>query len=127
MIHDMTLNLSIWYDDHCNTYIYAFKDVKKPTKKLQSKYPKCATHKKMTDSLLPRPFKLPKKFPKFVNKEISTGMLSGKARTRLIFTVANAVFDYTAYPSKEEYDHVARQIVKRYQFMSDDKGSHVSC
>ena len=37
------------------------------------------------------------------------------------------MFEYTPYPTKEEYDHVARQIVKKYKFMSDDKGSHVSC
>ena len=75
---------------------------------------------------MPQPFKLPKHFPEFVKKELSTGVLSGKARTRLIFTVAIAMFQHTDYPTKGEYDHVARQIVKKYEFMSDDKGSHVS-
>lgn len=100
------------------------KGVKKIKKKPQKKGP---THtKKKAGSSLPQPFKLPKNFPQFVRNEISTGVLSGKARTRLIFTVANAIFKYTSYPTKEEYDHIARQIVNEYKFMSDDKGSYVS-
>lgn len=102
------------------------KGVKKASKKFQKKN-FISKKKKARWSSLPIPFKLPKHFPKFVKKELSTGVLSGKARTRLIFTVAIAMFEYTPYPTKEEYDHVARQIVKKYDFMSDDKGSHVSC
>ena len=101
--------------------IRCFKDSKK-IKKLQGK----GSKRKKRRSSLPRPFQLPKHYPKFVKQELSTGILSGKARTRLIFTVANAMFEYTHYPTREEYDHVARQIVRKYEFMSDDRGSHVS-
>ena len=84
--------------------------LKKTKKKSQKKG--SVSKKKTSKMSLPRPFKLPQHFPKFVKRELSTGVLSGKARTRLIFTVAIAMFDYTSYPTKEEYDHVARQIVK---------------
>ena len=109
------------------TYYSLFKGVKKPKRKLQRKDSTPKKKKRKSGSLLPRPFHLPKHFPKVVKSEISTGFLSRKARSRLILTVANAVFDYASYPTREDYDHVARQIVKKYQFMSDDKGSHVSC
>ena len=81
----------------------------------------------MAHSSIPWPFPLPTQFPQFVSKELSTGNLSAISRSRLIFTVASAVFKYASYPTREEYDHVARQIVKKYKFMADSKGSHVSC
>lgn len=81
----------------------------------------------MAQSSIPWPFPLPTQFPQIVSKELSTGYLSAKSRSRLIFTVANAVFKYESYPTNLDYDHVAREIVKKYKFMADDRGSHVSC
>ena len=75
---------------------------------------------------LPQPFQLPENFPESVEEEIETGQLSAKERKRFMLTVANAIFDHTMYPSNVEYNHVAEQIVRKYSFMGDKKGSHVS-
>ena len=96
-------------------------DQKKPPRK----YRKYAKHKKMSKSL-PQPFQLPEKFPESVEEEIAVGQLTAKARKRFLLTVANAIFEHTMYPSDGEYNHVAEQIVKKYAFMGDKKGSHVS-
>lgn len=102
-------------------HLLLLKGIKKQHTRLQRKH-----STKKTAKLLPRPFQLPETFPEFVSKEISTGVVSGRARSRLIFTVANAVFKHTAYPSDEEYVHVASQVVGKYEFMKGDNGSHVS-
>ena len=86
---------------------------------------KYAKYKRMSKSL-PQPFQLPEKFPGYVEEELSDGHLTSKARKRFMLTVANAIFEHTTYPSKMEYDHIAKQIVAKYAFMGDKKGSHVS-
>ena len=75
---------------------------------------------------LPQPFQLPENFPESVEEELEAGQLTAKARKRFMLTVANAIFKHTMYPSDMEYDHVAEQIVTKYAFMGDKKGSHVS-
>ena len=42
-----------------------------------------------------------------VQDGLNVGILTGKARTKFISSVASAVFWYKNYPTKEEYDHVA--------------------
>ena len=92
-----------------------------PNKRLKIK-----TERKKQEKPLEQPFALPQNFPKLVEDGLSTGRLIGNARTKFISTVAAAVFHKKAYPTRTELDHVARQITAKYQFMSDDKGSHVS-
>jgi len=41
------------------------------------------------------------------------------------YRVAAAVYSYKSYPTKVDYDHVARQIVAKYPFMCDQNESHV--
>ena len=52
--------------------------------------------------------------------------LIGKSRTRFVSSVAAALYHEKAYPTKIEYGHVAERIVKKYSFMADHQGSHVS-
>lgn len=102
------------------------KGLEEPSKRSQRKS-SSMRRMNMAQSSIPWPFPLPTQFPQIVNKELSTGYLSAKSRSRLIFTVANAVFKYESYPTNLDYDHIAREIVKKYKFMADDRGSHVSC
>lgn len=97
----------------------------KGQKSSSGKRRKYAKYKRMSKSL-PQPFHIPEKFPECVEEQLVDGNLTAKARKRFMLTVANAVFKYTTYPSKMEYDHVAKQIVEKYPFMGDKKGSHVS-
>ena len=59
---------------------------------------------------------------------LNSGNLNGKARTKFISSVASAMFHDKSYPTKEEYDHIAEQIVNCYPLMSFGPGKgHVSC
>lgn len=76
---------------------------------------------------LPRPFQLPVNFPRAVLEGLSSGCLSGKSRTKFISTVAASVFHHKSYPTKDEYNHVAEQMVEAYPFMQLGSGKgHVS-
>jgi len=58
---------------------------------------------------------------------IAKGCLTGRARTKFISTVAATVFYHKSYPTKDEYTHVAQQIIKNHPFMNSGRGSgHVS-
>ena len=90
-----------------------------PRKRLKVK------REKKEEPPLEQPFILPENYPKIVEDGISAGSLIGHSRTKFVSTVAASVYHKKAYPTSMEYDHVARQIVRKYNFMSDDKGSHV--
>ena len=84
--------------------------------------------RKAEEQPLPCPFELPRNYLRMVQDCLNMGILTGKARTKFISSVASVVFRYKNYPTKEEYDHVTEQVVNRYPFMKFGPGrGHVSC
>ena len=49
--------------------------------------------------------------------------LCGKPRAKFITSIAAAIYAFKSCPTKEEYDHVALQIVKKFL---ESKNGHVS-
>lgn len=81
--------------------------------------------KRKQESRLPRPFQLPVNFNPTIADALRNETLSGKARTKFVSVIAEAIFRYKSYPTTEEYEHVAQQIVKKWPFLSKS-GSYVS-
>ena len=62
----------------------------------------------MAESPLPNPFDLPKNYSPAVMAGLKKGMLSGKNKTKMLSTIAGAMFLHKSYPTPDEYDHVCR-------------------
>lgn len=82
--------------------------------------------KRKQEKPLPFPFDLPQNYPPIVMRDLAKNMLSGKARTKLIATVASAIFRYKNYPTPEERKSVATQIVQKYPFLKSSATGSVS-
>ena len=78
---------------------------------------------KKSEKPLPRPFQLPENYPRIVQEGLAVGSLTGRARTKFLTTVAEAVHMHKLYPTQEEYEHVAKRIVERYGFMHQGSGT----
>ena len=72
---------------------------------------------------LPVPFTLPSNYPPIVAVGLQAKQLSGKAMVKFITVIANAVFNFKSYPTKDEKEHVARQCVKAFPFLEANCGS----
>jgi len=72
---------------------------------------------KKEEQPLPHPFQLPDNYCKVVRDGLDSTVMSGKARTKFIASIASAMFCYKQHPTKVEYRHVAHQIVQKYPFM----------
>ena len=81
--------------------------------------------KKKQESRLPRPFQLPVNFNPTIADALTNKSLCGKPRTKFISVIAEAIFRHKSYPTTEEYEHVAQQIVKKWPFLNKS-GSYVS-
>ena len=68
-------------------------------------------------------FELPKNFSQDVQKDLTGNRLIGRARTKFIASICSAIFRFKAYPNKAEYNHVGKQIVKKYPFLRSKTGS----
>ena len=82
--------------------------------------------KRKLEKPLPLPFDLPQNYPAIVMSDLAKNMLSGKARTKFIATVASAIFRYKSYPTPEERRCVAMQIVQKYPFLKSSATGSVS-
>lgn len=71
------------------------------------------------------PFDLPLNFQPYIQAGLDEENLTGKARAKFITSIAEAVYRFKSYPTKEEYEHVANQVVKKWGFM-ETKTGHVS-
>ncbi len=101
-------------------------DIDQPNKATGPQHKRIAK-KREEEPPLPQPFELPRNYPRAVQEGLGKGALTGKARTKFISAVAAAVFRYKSYPSRDEYDHVAEQVVSAYPFMCFGTGrGHVS-
>lgn len=74
---------------------------------------------------LPTPFELPQNFQPKVQVGLDAQNLTGTARGKFVTSIAEAIYRYKSYPTKDEYDHVALQTVKKWKFLNCGTG-HVS-
>ena len=74
---------------------------------------------------LPIPFELPSNFQQKIMIALEEQRLVGRARAKFITTIAEAMFRFKSYPTREEYQHVAMQIIKKWEFLGRQTG-HVS-
>ena len=72
---------------------------------------------------LPIPFELPRNFPAIVMCELEKGTLSSKGKTKLIGSVAAAMFRFKSYPTRREYEHVGELLIEKYSFLRSSSGS----
>ena len=71
------------------------------------------------------PFDLPRNFQPKIQAGLDEKNLTGRTRAKFITSIAEAMYRFKSYPTKEEYDHVAKQIVKKWSFL-DTRSGHVS-
>ena len=76
-----------------------------------------------TEKPLPTPFELPHNYPKEVMDDLKLNRLSGGARAKFIASVCSAIFQYKSLPTKDEYNHVGEEIIKKYPFLKSKSGS----
>ena len=81
--------------------------------------------KRKQEPELPIPFDMPRNFQPYIQLGLDQENLTGKARAKIITTIAESIYRYKSYPTREEYDHVASQMVKRWTFLDAPTG-HVS-
>ena len=70
---------------------------------------------------LPRPFSIPSNFSPAVSQGLADKKLVGKPRAKFITAIAQSIFVYKSYPTDEEYNNVARELVKKMAFSGDWK------
>ena len=78
--------------------------------------------KRKQESPLPRPFELPQNFQCSVLEGLQNKSLTGKARSKFITAIARAIFHHKSYPTRDEYDHVARQAFSKWPFLQARNG-----
>ena len=74
---------------------------------------------------LPRPFPLPTNYRQAIAHGLKEGKLVGFQKAKLISTVANAILAYKSYPTGDELQHVALQMLKKWPFLAMANGDHV--
>jgi len=77
-----------------------------------------------SESSIPIRFEL-LKFRQGVTSSLKEQRLFGKARANFITTIAKAIYQVKCYPTREEYECIATQIISKWSFLSEQLG-HVS-
>jgi len=65
------------------------------------------------------------KFQQRVISSLKEQRLFGKARANFITTIAKAIYKVNKYPTRQEYECIATQIISKWNFLSEQLG-HVS-
>ena len=74
---------------------------------------------------LPMPFDLPRNFQPKIQAGLDEKNFTGRVRAKFMISIAEAIYRFKSYPTQEEYQHVARQVVKKWALLETRKG-HVS-
>ena len=69
------------------------------------------------------PFELSLNYPVIVMVDLEQKKLSGKARAKFIARLSSAISKYKRYPTRDKYNHIGAQIVKKYPFLRSSSGS----
>lgn len=78
--------------------------------------------KKKQELKLPMPFELPHNFQPNIQAGLDEQNLTGKARAKFITSIAEAMYRFKSYPTKEEFEHIASQMVKKWKFLETRTG-----
>ena len=78
--------------------------------------------KRKQEPALPKPFQVPVNFTPNVEDALLNKALYGKPRTKFITIIAQSIYRFKSYPTKEERQHVVQQIYKKWPFLDDGKG-----
>ena len=70
------------------------------------------------------PFDQPSNFQPNIQEGLDQKNLAGRTRAKFITSIAETMYQFKSYPTKEEYNHVANQVVK-WPFLETRTG-HVS-
>lgn len=81
--------------------------------------------KRKQEPALPTPFELPINFQPKIQIGLDENNLTGRTRAKFVTAIAEAMYRFKSYPLKNEYEHVAQQIVKKWTFLEGANG-HVS-
>ncbi len=81
--------------------------------------------KRKQEPALPTPFELPRNFQPRIQAGLDDKNLTGRARAKFVTSVAEAIYRFKSYPTREEYEHVAQQVVRKWTFLETRTG-HVS-
>lgn len=84
-----------------------------------------AITKRKSEPQLPMPFELPLNYPFKVSIGLDNKNLVGKSYSKFISSIAGSAYRFKKYPTKEEYDHVAYQIVEKYPFLKSSNGTGI--
>ena len=68
------------------------------------------------------PFELPRNFQPNIQSGLDEQNLTGKARAKFITSIAEAMYRFKSYPTREEFEHVADQIVLKWKFLETKTG-----
>lgn len=68
------------------------------------------------------PFELPRNFQPNIQAGLDEQNLTGRARAKFITSIAEAMYRFKSYPTKEEFEHVASQVVKKWKFLETRTG-----
>lgn len=71
------------------------------------------------------PFELPCNFQPNIQAGLDDKNLTGRARAKFITSIAEAIYRFKSYPTREEYEHVANRMVQKWTFLETRSG-HVS-
>ena len=86
--------------------------------------PPCISKKKQ-EHRLPQPFQLPVNLQSTIADALRNESLSAKSCAKFLSVIADSIFRHKSYPTNDEYEHIAQQIVKKGPFLSKG-GSYVS-
>ena len=68
------------------------------------------------------PFELPKNYRSDVEAALKTGCMTLETNKSFLSTVAVSMFVYKKYPKADDYNNVARVMIKMYPFMRSPTG-----
>jgi hypothetical protein len=69
------------------------------------------------------PFELPANFPAAVEDDLAKESMTSKTMAAFLTAVAHLIFSKKKYPSRADFNTVARSIISKYPFMTLSKGS----
>ena len=72
---------------------------------------------------LPDPFPLPKNYKASIEVALKSGQMALETKRQFLSSVAAAMFAFKQYPSKDDFQNVARCIITKYSFLKPPHGS----
>ena len=69
------------------------------------------------ETAIPCPFSFRKHYIPDIEIGLQMKQLSPKLQAKLYMRIANVMFMYKRYPTKDEYQSVARQVIEKYPFL----------